>query len=139
MNRLSSHIEGLVEQRPIVYIVDDDPSVRRALIRLIRAVGLDAAASESARDFLASDHARRPACLVLDVRLPGMSGPELQRRLATSEPDLRIVAITAHGDDEIRRQMLEMGAAAFLMKPFDDEVLLEAIDRALRPCPHAAS
>ena len=128
-----------MDQRPIVYVVDDDPSVRRALVRLIRATGFEAAASETARDFLASDHSRRPACLVLDVRLPGMSGPELQRRLAASEPDLRIVAITAHGDEALRRQMLEMGAVAFLSKPFDDEELLEAIDRALRPCSHPAS
>ncbi len=125
-------------ERPIVYVVDDDPSVRRALVRLIRAAGLDAAASESARDFLASDHSRRPACLVLDVRLPGMSGPELQRRIAASEPDLRVVVITAHVDDPLRRQILETGAVAFLTKPFDDEELLEAIDRALRPCPNPA-
>jgi FixJ family two-component response regulator len=128
-----------VDQRPIVYVVDDDPSVRRALVRLIRAAGFDAAASETAPDFLASDHSRRPACLVLDVRLPGMSGPELQRRLAVAEPDLRVVAITAHGDEGLRRQMIETGAVAFLSKPFDDGELLEAIDRALGPCSYPAS
>ena len=116
---------------PIVYIVDDDPSVRRALRRLIRHAGFDVETSETAGEFLASEHSRRPACLILDVRLPGTSGMDLQGCLAACEPDLPIVVVTAHGEDEIRRRMLALGAIAFLPKPFDDEALLGAIRRAL--------
>lgn len=116
---------------PIVYIVDDDPSVRRALRRLIRQEGFDVETSETAGEFLASEHSRRPACLILDVRLPGVSGMDLQSCLAATEPDLPIVVVTAHGEDEIRRRMVGVGAVAFLSKPFDDEALLGAIRRAL--------
>lgn len=117
--------------RPLVYVVDDDTSVRRALSRLMRACGLDVEVCGTANEFLASDHSHRPACLVLDVRLPGMSGVDLQRRLAACEPDLPIVVITGHGDEEIRRQMLQAGAVAFFAKPFDDRALVEAIRQAL--------
>lgn len=116
---------------PIVYIVDDDPSVRRALRRLIRQQGFDVETAETAGEFLASEHSRRPACLILDVRLPGMSGMDLQSRLAASEPDLPIVVVTAHGEDDIRRRMLAVGAVAFLAKPFEDEALLGAVRSAL--------
>lgn len=116
---------------PIVYIVDDDPSVRRALRRLIRHEGLDVETSETAGEFLASEHSRRPACLILDVRLPGMSGTDLQSRLAASEPDLPIVVVTAHAQEEIRCRMLAVGAVAVLSKPFDDDALLAAVRRAL--------
>ena len=116
---------------PIVYIVDDDPSVRRALRRLIRYEGFDVETAETVGEFLASEHSRRPACLILDVRLPGMSGIDLQSRLAVSEPDLPIVVVTAHAEEEVRRRMLAVGAVAFLSKPFDDDVLLGAIRRAL--------
>lgn len=116
---------------PIVYIVDDDPSVRRALRRLIRHEGFDVETAETAGEFLASEHSRRPACLILDVRLPGMSGIDLQSRLAASEPDLPIVVVTAHAEDDVRRRMIAVGAVAFLSKPFDDEVLLDAIRQAL--------
>ena len=116
---------------PIVYIVDDDPSVRRALRRLISHEGFAVARATTAGEFLASEHSRRPACLILDVRLPGMSGIDLQSRLAASEPDLPIVVVTAHAEADVRRRMLAGGAVAFLSKPFDDNVLLDAIRLAL--------
>jgi FixJ family two-component response regulator len=122
----------MADQPPVVYVVDDDASVRRALHRMIRACGLEVETSATAGEFLASDHSRRPACLVLDLRLPGMSGVDLQRRLAASDPDLPIVVITGHGDDEVRRQMLDAGAVAFFPKPFDDVALVAAIRQALR-------
>jgi len=116
---------------PVVYVVDDDPSVRRALARMIRVAGLEVETRETAGEFLAQDHSRRPACLVLDVHLPGMSGPDLQDRLAATDPDLPIVVVTAHGEEDVRRRMLQAGAVAFLSKPCDGDVLLEAIRRGL--------
>ena len=115
------------EQPGVVAIVDDDGSVRSALMGLLRAAGYRARAFASAGEFLASGPAREVACLVLDVRMPGMSGLELQAELAARSLRLPIVFITAHGDDEAQRRALQAGAIAFLQKPFDDEALLGSI------------
>ena len=114
-----------------VLIVDDDASVRRALGRLIRAAGYDVEVFAGAADYLARDPPARPACLVLDIRLPGMTGIELQRALEGTALALPIVFITGHGDDAVRDQTLAAGAVDVLYKPVDDHVLLAAIERAL--------
>ena len=115
---------------PMVYVVDDDASVR-ALYLLAQSVDLEAQGFATGGEFLAAEHATRPACVVLDLRLPDMHGLELQRRLARSDPDLAVVVVTGYGDELTRREALAGGAVAFLSKPFDDQVLVEAIQRAL--------
>lgn len=116
--------------RHLVYVVDDDESMRRALDRLLRSAGLGVAAFASALEFLN----RSPpggACLVVDVRMPGMTGLELQRRLASSRPDLPVVVITAHGNERLRQEALAGGASAFLNKPFCRSELLDAVEQAI--------
>lgn len=120
------------ESAPLVYIVDDDPSVRRALVRLIRAAGFDVTAFASAQEFLSAPLAERPCCLVLDVRLPGVSGLELQEQLASSGRHLPIIFITGHGDIPMSVRAMKAGAIDFLVKPFHEKELLEAIRAAIR-------
>jgi FixJ family two-component response regulator len=121
-----------VSNPPLVSIVDDDDSVRESLRGLIRSVGLAVRAFGSAEEFLASEHLGKTDCLILDVRMPGMSGLELQRRLVTSAHDIPIIFITAHGSDEgLRSRALKDGAVAYLTKPFSEEALLTAIDAAV--------
>jgi FixJ family two-component response regulator len=115
----------------IVSVIDDDESVRRALRRLIRSFGLNVETFASAEEFLAPGEHRAPACLLLDLRLPGMSGLELQERLAADGRRIPVVFITAHLDESARRAALAAGAVEFLLKPFDDRVLLDAVTRAL--------
>jgi FixJ family two-component response regulator len=115
----------------MITVVDDDPSVRKALSRLIAASGYDAAMYESAEAFLEAGVAAQTECLVLDVHLPGMSGLDLQAELAKSGVNCPIVFITAFDAERPRRQALEAGAAGFLRKPLDSEHLLEAIEAAL--------
>ena len=115
----------------LVYIVDDDPSVRRALSRLAQSAGFEARGFATGSDFLTAERPGGRACVVLDLRLPDMHGLEVQRRLARTDPDLRVVVVTGYGDDLTRREALTAGALAFLSKPFDDQTLLEAIRRAL--------
>jgi two-component system response regulator FixJ len=115
----------------VLYIVDDDPSLRRALERLAQSLGLDARSFATGAEFLAGDHDERPGCVLLDLRLPDMHGLEVQRRLTQTHPDLRVVIITAYGDDLLRREALDEGAVAVLAKPFDDQSLRQAIARAL--------
>jgi FixJ family two-component response regulator len=120
--------------RGLVLVVDDDLSVRRALSRLLRAEGYDVATFATAGEFLAHPLPLRPACLVLDVRLPDMSGLELQRRLTTTAPRLPVVVISGHADRAVREQVLAAKALAFLAKPFDDDALLGAVSDALARC-----
>jgi FixJ family two-component response regulator len=115
-----------------ISIVDDDESVREALKSLLKSVGFTADAFASAEEFLNSGELPRTACLILDIRMPGMSGVELQDRLSASHRRLPIVFISAHADDEARARALENGAVEFLQKPFSDEALLNAIDVAVR-------
>ena len=115
-----------------ISIVDDDESVREALKSLLRSVGFETEAFASAEDFLNSGHLPSTACLILDVRMPGMSGVELQDRLTASYDGVPIIFISAHADEEARTRALESGAVDFLQKPFSDEALLNAIDAAVR-------
>jgi FixJ family two-component response regulator len=117
--------------RLLVSVVDDDESVRESLPDLLREFGFDAQAFSSAMEFLASDWAAQTSCLILDIVMPGMSGPELQRELARRQYNIPIVFITANGDETIRPRMLEHGAAECLFKPFRPIALLEALNAAL--------
>ena len=116
---------------PIVFVVEDDASMREALTDLITSVGLSVEAFKSAREFL--EHRRRdaPACLVLDVRLPGLSGLDLQRELVRTEAPIPIIFITGHGDIPMSVRAIKEGAVEFLAKPFRDQDLLDAIQQAL--------
>jgi len=117
---------------PLISIVDDDDALRSSLDNLIRSVGLRAQGFASAEAFLGSNHLHETRCLILDVRMRGMSGPELQRQMAVANSQIPIIFITAHEDDAQRAQALEAGAVAFLHKPFYEEELLRAIDAALK-------
>jgi FixJ family two-component response regulator len=120
------------EPGPVVFVVDDDPSVRRAIESLLASVGLSVKLYESARDFLARAPIDAPACLVLDVRLPEADGLDLQQQLAESEPDLPIVFISGHGDIPMSVRAMKAGAVEFLPKPFQEHELLGAIEQALQ-------
>jgi FixJ family two-component response regulator len=117
---------------PLIAVVDDDEAIREAVQSLLRSVGLRAAVFASAEDFLRSGQLQATACLIIDVRMPGMSGLELQRQLAAAKCPMPIVFITAHGDEEARARALQAGAVDFLYKPFSDEVLLRAVRAALQ-------
>jgi FixJ family two-component response regulator len=115
----------------IVAIVDDDEWVRLALTGMMKSVGLPAQAFASAEDFLNSGVLHQTACLVADIRMPGMSGLDLQKKLNAEHCRIPTIFVTAHGDAKMRLQALRSGAVEFLAKPFDDEVLLENIRAAL--------
>jgi FixJ family two-component response regulator len=115
-----------------ISIVDDDHSVRESVARLIRSVGFGVMVYGSAEEFLSAAESRKADCLILDIRMPGMSGLELQRKLAASDRDLPVIFITAHGSDpEVRARALEAGAVDYLLKPLQEEEVLRAIDVAL--------
>jgi FixJ family two-component response regulator len=116
---------------PIVYVVEDDGAVREALSSLIRSVGLRVEVFSSAREFLRANRPDAPACLVLDVRLPGLSGMDLQRELTSADNPIPIIFITGHGDIPMSVRAMKAGAAEFLTKPFRDEDLLAAIHQAI--------
>jgi FixJ family two-component response regulator len=116
---------------PIVFVVDDDASVRRALARLLRADGLSVATFASAQEFLRHGRPDAPACLVLDVRMPELDGLELQRSLNEANSVLPIVFITGHGDIPMSVRAMKAGATDFLPKPFDDQELLSAVRQAI--------
>lgn len=119
------------EPESIVFVVDDDPSVRRAIQRLIGSAGLQVELFGSAQEFLASKLPNVPSCLVLDIRLPGISGLNLQRQLAKANIQIPIIFITAHGDIPMTVRAMKAGAVEFLTKPFRDQDLLDAIHLAL--------
>ena len=114
-----------------VAIVDDDDSMRDALGGLLKAVGFPTRAFASAEEFLKSGQHRQTSCLIADIRMPGMSGLELQAQLNSERCRIPIIFITAHGDAKMRIQALRAGAVEFLSKPFDEEVLLESVRAAL--------
>ena len=116
----------------MISIIDDNDSVRESLQRLMRSVGFAMNVFASAEEFLDSNRLRNTDCLILDVRLPGMNGLELQRHLATSHSEIPIIFITSYEDDEVRARALNAGALDYLLKPFNDEDLLDAIDAALK-------
>jgi FixJ family two-component response regulator len=126
--------EGVpVGSPPLISVVDDDEGVRESLGSLIRSVGFGVKAFASAEEFLNSEHSRAADCLVLDVRMQGMNGLELQRRLVASHSRIPVIFISAHGDEEVRARALREGAVDFLVKPFSEEALLNAIHSALNP------
>ena len=121
----------MTERQPIVFIVDDDASVREALKSLIRSVGLHVELFGSATEFLETQRPDALSCLVLDVRLPGISGLDLQHRLADANVHIPIIIITGHGDIPMSVRAMKAGAIEFLTKPFRDQDLLDAIQVAL--------
>lgn len=121
----------LIMEKPVVFIVDDDESICKALKRLMKSVGIKVRTLSSAEDFLNQGCQNVPGCLILDVRMPGMSGLELQEKLVESGSTIPIILISAHEDISICKQGLRAGAIAFLKKPFEDRVLLEKVNLAL--------
>ena len=122
---------------PIVFVVDDDISVRESLASLIRFAGWHPQTFASAQEFLSHPRVFVPNCLVLDVRLPGLNGLDLQKRIATDRIDMPIIFITGHGDVPMTVRAMKAGAVEFFTKPYGDEVLLSAIRQAIE-CSHAA-
>jgi FixJ family two-component response regulator len=119
---------------PLISVVDDDHSVRESLARLIRSVGFGVRVFGSAEEFLSAGRDCRADCLILDIRMPGMNGLELQRELSASDRDLPVIFITAHGSDEdVRARALGAGAVDYLLKPLREEEVLKAIEAALSP------
>jgi FixJ family two-component response regulator len=119
------------DDAPVVFIIDDDANVRRSIQDLLESVALESEAFATPQEFLASKRADRPSCLVLDVRLPGMSGLDFQRALAEAGVGIPIIFITGHGDVPMTVQAMKSGAVEFLMKPFRTQDLLDAIQQAL--------
>ena len=115
-----------------ISVVDDDESVRESLPDLLRELGFLAQAFSSAEEFLASDYVGETRCLILDIAMPGMTGPELQRELTLRRQEIPIVFITAYGDEAVRQRILESGAVECLFKPFQESALMEALKAALR-------
>jgi len=121
-----------VRNRSLVSVVDDDESVRESLPDLLWELGFAAQAFASAEEFLGSDRLSQTSCLVLDIRMPGMSGPELQQELKRRRENIPIVFMTAHGGEAMRPRLLEQGAVECLSKPFSDTALRAALDAAMR-------
>jgi FixJ family two-component response regulator len=118
--------------RPLVSVVDDDESVRESLPDLLRELGYSARAFSSAEEFLASDSLRETRCLILDIAMPGMAGPDLQQELTSRGQEIPIVFITAQADETVRARSIEQGAVECLFKPFSDTALCEALNAAFR-------
>jgi FixJ family two-component response regulator len=121
------------DERPLLSVVDDDESVRESLPDLLREFGFAAQAFSSAEEFLSSASVDETSCLLLDIAMPGMTGPELHEELKRRGQEIPIIFITGQRDETIRTRMLKRGAAGFLLKPFSDSALLAAINTALHP------
>jgi FixJ family two-component response regulator len=119
-------------KRSLVSVVDDDESVRESLPDLLRTFGYSVQAFASAEEFLTSDYVGQTSCLILDISMPGMSGPDLQKELTLRRHEIPIVFITAQGDETIRPRLLEQGAVECLSKPFSDAALLKALNAAFQ-------
>jgi len=119
------------EHAAVVFVIDDDPSMLRSLASLLRSVGLEARVFSSAPEFMRAQRPDAPGCLVLDVRLPGMSGLAFQQELAKAGIALPVIFITGHGDVPMTVRAMKAGAVEFLTKPFDDQLLLDAINGAI--------
>jgi FixJ family two-component response regulator len=133
LQAIRSALRGqLAAQKTLISLVDDDESVRRTTTRLIESFGFQAAAFESAETFLNSDRLHEASCLLVDVQMPAMNGLQLQSHLAAAGYKIPIIFMTSYDNKETRRQALQAGAAAFLGKPFSDELLLQTIRAALR-------
>ena len=120
---------------PSVAIVDDEEGIRKALGRLLRASGIETQGYANGQEFLTANAERRPDCVVLDLHMPGMSGLQVLRKLKTTGQLWRVVVITAHDEPETREQCLNAGACAYLRKPLEDRLLLNAISAAMRSHP----
>ena len=118
-------------ENPIVFVVDDDPSIRKSLERLIKSAGLDVVTFATAHEFLDSHSHKGPSCLVLDVKMPGLNGLELQEKLLLEKYAMPIIFITGHGDIPMSVKAIKKGAIDFLSKPFDEKDLLDAVREAL--------
>ena len=129
---MGSQKQSEMSQRSLVSVVDDDESVRESLPDLLRELGFSARAFSSAQEFLSSDYVDQTRCLILDVFMPGMTGPDLQRELRVRQQQIPIVFMTAKKNETVRAQVLEKGAVECLFKPFSDTALLDAINTALR-------
>ena len=121
-----------MEGRQLISVIDDDESVRESLPDLLKECGFDAQVFSSAEDFLASDQISETKCLILDVAMPGLSGPDLQRKLTQHRQKIPIIFITAHRDETVRPRLIEQGAVECLFKPFSETDLLTALNSALR-------
>ncbi len=122
----------MMAKRPLVSVVDDDESVRESLPDLLRELGYSVRAFSSAEEFLASDCVGETRCLILDIAMPGMTGPDLQQELTARGQEIPIVFITAQADETVRPRSLEQGAVECLFKPFSDTALFEALNAAFR-------
>jgi RNA polymerase sigma factor (sigma-70 family) len=118
-------------QKPTIFIVDDDPSVRDSMELMLRSVGFDVKTFAAAQDFLNADLQEGPGCLILDVRMPGMSGLDLQEKLVSAKTPLPVIFITGHGTVPMSVRAMKAGAVDFLQKPFEEQDLLDAIHRAI--------
>ena len=127
----------IMNAAPIIFVVDDDASMRRSLVRLLRSGGLESKSFASAQDFLEEPLPDRPACLLLDIRMPGLGGLELQEELQKSHPSLAIVFLTGHGDVPMTARAMKAGAVDFLQKPISPYDLMDAVQRALERGRHA--
>jgi FixJ family two-component response regulator len=121
----------MIESRPLLSVIDDDESVRESLPDLLQELGFAVETFASAEEFLASGRIGETRCLILDIAMPGMSGPDLQRELVQRRQKVPIVFITAHADQSVIPRLIEQGAVACLRKPFSDAALREALDAAL--------
>ncbi|HXM10888.1 MAG TPA: response regulator [Terriglobales bacterium] len=121
----------MTEPASVIFVVDDDPSIRRAIKRLVESVGLQVELFGAAQEFLQSQRQDVPSCLVLDIRLPGISGLDFQRELAEAKNNIPIIFISAHGDVPMAVRAMKAGAVEFLTKPFRDQDLLDAVQVAL--------
>ena len=122
---------GMTMEKPVVFVVDDDESVCKALKRLMKSAGIKTRSLSSAEDFLNQGCHNVPGCLILDVRMPGMNGLELQEELVKSGSTMPIIFMSAHEDTLVREQAMKAGAIAFLKKPFEDQILIEKVNSAL--------
>ena len=120
-----------MKTRDLVSVVDDDESVRESLPEFLKSFGFDSQGFASAEAFLASESLHHTACLVLDIAMPGMSGPELQQELVRRNHDIPIVFITAHSDTSFSPEVLRRGGAAYLIKPFSEAAIIDAVNSAL--------
>ena len=117
----------MAKERSLIYVIDDDASVRKAFGRLLRSANLDAETFSSAEEFLSSPKQKENACIIIDIRMPGLSGFDLQQRLSSEGIKIPVIVISASDDVETRERARELGAIAFFRKPIDDQALLDAI------------
>jgi len=122
---------SMVEEQTMIYVIDDDESVRKAFGRLLRSVNLEVETFSSAEEFLKAPKANKNACIIIDIRMPGLTGLDLQRKLKDQGIQIPVIVITASDDAQVREQARELGAVAFFRKPIDDQALLDAISWAI--------